>query len=73
MPIAERLKQLVEVHPIHAYDERLTQTISIGVAAFPAHADTLERLIERADQALYAAKRAGRNRVVQWSDALVPA
>jgi diguanylate cyclase (GGDEF)-like protein len=73
MPIAERLKQLVEIHPIHAYDERLTQTISFGVAAFPEHADTLELLMERADQALYAAKRAGRNRVVQWSETLVPA
>ena len=73
MPIAERLKQLVEVHPIRAYDERLTQTISLGAAAFPDHADTLELLIERADQALYAAKRAGRNRVVPWSDTVVPA
>ena len=52
--------------PVHAYDELLTQTISIGVAGFPVHADTLETLIERADQALYAAKRAGRNRVVQY-------
>jgi diguanylate cyclase (GGDEF)-like protein len=71
MPIAQRLKQLVEVHPIRAYDELLTQTISIGVAGFPDHAQTLEALIERADQALYAAKRAGRNRVVRWSENLM--
>ncbi|MBI4342745.1 MAG: GGDEF domain-containing protein [Candidatus Omnitrophica bacterium] len=68
MPIAQRLKQLVEVHPIRAYDELLTQTISIGVAGFPDHADTLEALIERADQALYEAKRAGRNQVVLWNE-----
>ena len=67
MPIAQRLKQLVEIHPIRAYDELLTQTVSIGVAGFPKDAQTLETLIERADQALYAAKRAGRNRVVPWS------
>jgi len=72
-PIAERLRQLVEVHPIRAYDELLTQTISMGLAAFPAHANTLEALVERADQALYAAKRAGRNQVVRWSEALTPA
>ena len=73
MPISQRLKQLVEVHPIRAYDELLTQTISIGVAGFPDHGDTLETLIERADQALYAAKRAGRNRVIQWTDHLTAA
>ena len=67
MPVAQRLKQLVEVHPIRAYDELLTQTISIGVAAFPKDAQSLEALIERADQALYAAKRAGRNQVVRWT------
>ena len=67
MPIALRLKQLVEVHPIRAYDELLSITISVGVAGYPEHADTLEALIERADQALYAAKHAGRNHAVLWS------
>jgi len=70
MPVAQRLKQLVEVHPIRAYDELLSQTISIGLAAFPEHGQTLEALIERADQALYAAKHAGRNRVVRWSETM---
>jgi diguanylate cyclase (GGDEF)-like protein len=35
MPIAQRLRQLVEVHPIRAYDELVAQTISIGMASFP--------------------------------------
>ena len=70
LPVAQRLRQLVEVHPIRAYDELLTQTISMGVAGFPVHAQTIEGLIERADQALYAAKRAGRNQVVLWSQQL---
>lgn len=64
--IAQRLRQLVEAHAIRAYDEVLTQTISIGLASFPEDGQTLEELVERADQALYAAKRAGRNRVVKW-------
>ena len=68
LPIAQRLAQLVAVHPIRAYDELLTQTVSMGLAAFPDHGDTLETLIERADQALYAAKQAGRNRVVVYSE-----
>lgn len=66
--IAQRLRQLIEVHPIRAYDEVLNQTISIGVATFPDHGNGLEALIERADQALYAAKHAGRNRVVGVSE-----
>ncbi|MBI3319865.1 MAG: GGDEF domain-containing protein [Candidatus Omnitrophica bacterium] len=65
--IAQRLRQLVETHTIRAYDEVLMQTVSIGLAGFPEDGHTLEELVERADQALYAAKRAGRNRVVKWA------
>jgi diguanylate cyclase (GGDEF)-like protein len=47
-----------------------TLTVSIGVAMFPAHGDTFERIVVRADQALYAAKEAGRNQVVVFNDNL---
>ena len=67
LPIAERLRQLVEVHPIRAYDETLTQTVSIGVACYPEDGGELQELVDCADQALYAAKRSGRNRVSRWS------
>ena len=67
VPISERLRQLVEIRPIRAYDELLSQTISIGAAGLPEDAQDLETLIECSDQALYAAKRAGRNRVMRWS------
>ncbi len=40
-------------------------TVSIGVAALNNVEDTLDKLLKRADSALYAAKREGRNRVVQ--------
>jgi diguanylate cyclase (GGDEF)-like protein len=39
-------------------------TLSIGVAAYPEHGTTAEALLRAADQALYAAKEAGRGRVV---------
>jgi diguanylate cyclase (GGDEF)-like protein len=38
-------------------------TVSIGMAEFPVHGQTADAVISRADEALYAAKRAGRNRI----------
>ena len=38
-------------------------TVSVGVAAFPDHADDAGGLVKAADDALYAAKHAGKNRV----------
>lgn len=40
-------------------------TVSLGVACFPGDADSREELITAADQALYKAKRLGRNRTVR--------
>ena len=39
-------------------------TASIGVAEYPGHGDTSDATIGRADEALYRAKRTGRDRVV---------
>lgn len=38
-------------------------TLSVGVAVYPRDGDTIEQLLARADERLYAAKEAGRNRV----------
>ena len=70
LPVAERIRQLVEVQPIRAYDETLTQTVSMGLSCFPTDGETLQELIEHADEALYAAKRAGRNQITRWSPGL---
>jgi diguanylate cyclase (GGDEF)-like protein len=40
-------------------------TLSIGIAEFPEHGQTAEEVISCADEALYAAKRTGRNRAVR--------
>jgi diguanylate cyclase (GGDEF)-like protein len=43
-------------------------TVSVGVAALNGDIQTLEELIEAADEAMYRAKRAGKNRVAGAAD-----
>ena len=62
--IADRIRQAIERTVIQAYDERIQVTVSVGVAFLPEDAASADKLIERADQAMYEAKRAGRNRVI---------
>ncbi|HEY4943319.1 MAG TPA: PleD family two-component system response regulator [Rhizomicrobium sp.] len=64
--IAERLRKSIETTPIviSRAPGKLSITISIGIAATQGLADTSDALLHRADQALYSAKRNGRNRVV---------
>ncbi len=64
--VAERLRRGVEATPfeISRDPKKLNVTISIGIASSEGEKDTAEALLHRADQALYRAKRDGRNRVV---------
>jgi diguanylate cyclase (GGDEF)-like protein len=41
-------------------------TVSLGVATFPEDADSINLLIKRADDAMYEAKRLGRDAVARW-------
>lgn len=60
--LLETLRAAIEACPFHFKGERVTITISMGLASFRAgeHSDLV---LKRADQALYRAKNAGRNRV----------
>ncbi|HEX4533565.1 MAG TPA: diguanylate cyclase, partial [Rhizomicrobium sp.] len=64
--VAERLRHSVETNPFVISREpgRIKVTVSIGIAASAGADDNAEALLHRADQALYRAKREGRNRVV---------
>lgn len=63
--VAERLRQCIAGKPFPLADStQLSVTASIGVASLEGIDDTPESLLKRADQALYCAKRDGRNRVV---------
>lgn len=62
--VAARLRRNIADEPfVHAGDTVIPVTISIGLAAFDLGEDAFG-LLKRADEALYEAKRTGRNRVV---------
>jgi diguanylate cyclase (GGDEF)-like protein/PAS domain S-box-containing protein len=62
--IAERLRKMVEFHSFDiGTSKSLRITVSIGVATYLQHAESIEALVKASDMALYAAKGAGRNRV----------
>ncbi len=61
---AERLRSAIAGRPCELDDHVLELTVSIGVACGPGGDDGLRDVLRRADLALYAAKREGRNRVV---------
>jgi two-component system cell cycle response regulator len=64
--IAERVREQIAGEPFLVAERtrEIPVTISIGIAHLEGPQDTPDRLVKRGDQALYAAKRNGRNRVV---------
>jgi two-component system, cell cycle response regulator len=64
--VAERLRRRIAAEPfaIAQGARAVPVTISIGIAELRGNDDTAAALLKRADQALYRAKRDGRNRVV---------
>jgi len=65
--VCGRIRERVAAHQFlvsgDKQDERIPVTVSIGIAEFAQKTDSWKSLIQRADQALYAAKEAGRNKV----------
>lgn len=64
--IAERLREAVQTTDLSAIADGLRLTVSVGIAEY-RKGEAVERLIERADAALYSAKAAGRNQVLAHS------
>jgi two-component system cell cycle response regulator len=63
--IAERLRSGVAAEPFRVNAAaQITVTASVGLATLETAGEGMDALFSRADQALYAAKREGRNRVV---------
>jgi two-component system cell cycle response regulator len=64
--VAERLRKSIAGEPfaIEKGARRIDVTISIGIATLDRKGEPITDVLKRADQALYRAKRDGRNRVV---------
>ena len=68
---AERIRALIAATPFPHRERQPGGCVSIsgGLSVWPIDGEDLGTLLKRADQALYAAKRAGRNRVCAWATA----
>jgi diguanylate cyclase (GGDEF)-like protein len=64
--VAERVRKSVSDDPIEDNSVEVWATLSIGVAEMDDQSSDIDTLIRYADQALYAAKAAGRNRVESY-------
>jgi len=68
---AERLRLHVSQAPVVTDRGPVSVTISLGAAEMePGYDISLETILDRADQALYAAKQTGRNTLVIWNTQL---
>ena len=73
MNMAERLRKAIMDASFSSEKERFTITVSTGIstnAQGVTEVENKEQLIERADKALYEAKRTGRNRSVPWNEGI---
>jgi two-component system, cell cycle response regulator len=70
--VADRLRLAVadQLFTLHGQKKKLPVTVSIGVAVTNDSRESLDALLKRADDALYAAKNGGRNRVVAASPSM---
>ncbi len=64
MEVAEKLRNTIAVTPIVCDDQQFNITASFGVTVFDQEVASVHTLLNRADEALYQAKNAGRNRTV---------
>ncbi|WP_071515047.1 sensor domain-containing diguanylate cyclase [Geitlerinema sp. PCC 9228] len=70
---AEELRQYMKQMQLRYGDRFLGPiTVSLGVATYPLHGETYDELLQNADEALYQAKKQGRDRTVTYSDKNIP-
>ena len=64
--VADRMRREVAAHPFIVANgsTQISVTVSAGVTSFAGPGDSISAMLKRADDALYAAKRNGRNQVI---------
>ncbi|MDH3355494.1 MAG: GGDEF domain-containing protein, partial [Chromatiales bacterium] len=70
LPIADKIISAVN-RPIQYEEKQLHLGISIGISYYPIDGETADTLITRADDAMYQAKRAGKNHYVTVSPSTI--
>ena len=70
--VAERIRESIAAQFLSVHKVRFNVTISVGIASASLSMSGIEALMRAADEALYQAKEAGRNRVVTWSAPAAP-
>ena len=63
---AEKLRESLNALHVPYGNYTLTTTISMGIASFPTNGQTRDGILRAADQAMYAAKEAGRNHILSY-------
>lgn len=66
LEVAERIRSTVQASTVKVPGGKAHLTVSTGVAMYPEHGVTLAGIFAAADRALYASKKAGRNRVSMY-------
>jgi diguanylate cyclase (GGDEF)-like protein len=71
LDVAERIRVAVSETMFETGAARIQNTVSIGIACYPEHGRTLDAITARADQAMYEAKKLGRNRIESFKPVVV--
>lgn len=69
--VAEKIRQKTENLSLRFKGQEMRVTLTIGISTYSENSSTKDSLIEKADRALYEAKRLGRNRVVHYGDVIL--
>jgi len=69
----ERLRNAIENTSFEVDGQSISSKVSIGIATYPDEVGNVFELLEKADEALYECKRAGRNNVTSYSAISNPA